>query len=147
MPQTEATREVLWNISQVWVMYAMFILSIVIAGYGVYRRASLWRKGLPEDRFDQPWRRLGLLLQHALGQQRTIRERYAAVFHSLIFYGFIILAIATTVVMLDYDFGLPVMRGAFYLYFQSLIVDLFGALTLLGVGIAAVRRLWLKPKK
>ncbi|MGH9832126.1 MAG: heterodisulfide reductase-related iron-sulfur binding cluster, partial [Blastocatellia bacterium] len=35
----------------------------------------------------------------------------------------------------------------FYLYFQSLIVDVFGALVLVGVGIAAIRRLIVKPKK
>jgi len=40
-----------------------------------------------------------------------------------------------------------IMRGAFYLYFQSLVVDLFGALTLVGVAIAAVRRFILRPKK
>jgi Fe-S oxidoreductase len=49
--------------------------------------------------------------------------------------------------MLDYDFGLSIMRGAFYLYFQSLIVDLFGALVLVGVGVAAVRRFVIKPVK
>src|SRR5688572_27331060 len=51
------------------------------------------------------------------------------------------------VVMLDYDFGLSIMRGAFYLYFQSFVVDVFGALVLIGVGIAAARRFVLKPAK
>src|SRR5262249_21914731 len=35
----------------------------------------------------------------------------------------------------------------FYLYFQSFTVDLFGALVMIGVGIAAVRRMMIKPKK
>lgn len=141
------TREVLWNISHVWVMYVMFAVSLVVAGYGFYRRVALWRRGLPVDRFDHPVERLKLLLKHALEQRRTAREKYAAVFHTFIFYGFIILTVATTVVMLDYDFGLPIMRGAFYLYFQSFVVDVFGALVLIGVGVATIRRLVLKPKK
>ncbi len=145
--QIEATRPVLWNITHVWVMYAMFVVSLAIAGYGVYRRAALWRRGLPANRFDRPLERLKLLVKHALEQRRTAREKYAAVFHTFIFYGFIILTIATTVVMLDYDFGLPIMRGQFYLYFQSFIVDVFGALVLVGVGVAAIRRLIVKPKK
>jgi Fe-S oxidoreductase len=147
MPQTEATREVLWNITHTWVMYVMFAVSLIIAGYGFYRRMRFWRLGQPADRFDRPVERLKLLFKQALGQQRTLRENYAAVFHTFIFTGFIILTIATTVVMTDHRFGVPIMRGAFYLYFQSLIVDLFGALVLVGVGIAALRRLFLKPKK
>src|SRR5262245_522712 len=147
MPQSEATREVLWNISHIWVMYAMFVTSIAVAGCGIYRRVRLWRNGLPDDRFDRPLERLGMLLKHALEQRRTAREKYAAFFHTFIFYGFIILTIATTVVMLDYDFGVTIMRGVFYLYFQSLIVDVFGALVLAGVAIAAIRRLVIKPQK
>jgi Fe-S oxidoreductase/nitrate reductase gamma subunit len=145
--QIEATRPVLWNISHVWVMYAMFVVSLAVAGYGFYRRVALWRRGLPANRFDRPAERLKMLVKHALEQRRTAREKYAAVFHTFIFYGFIILAVATTVVMLDYDFGLPIMRGQFYLYFQSFVVDVFGALVLVGVGIAAARRLIVKPKK
>jgi Fe-S oxidoreductase len=147
MISNDPTREVLWNISHVWVMYLLFVVSLAIAGYGVYRRVKLWRRGQPARRFDRPMERVMLLVRHALEQRRTVRERYAAVFHTFIFYGFIILTVATTVVMLDYDFGLPIMRGQFYLYFQSFVVDVFGALVLIGVGIAAIRRLIIKPKK
>ncbi|MBO0724684.1 MAG: 4Fe-4S dicluster domain-containing protein [Blastocatellia bacterium] len=145
--QIEATRPVLWNITNVWVMYALFVVSVMFAGYGVYRRVAMWRRGLPANRFDRPAERLKALLKHALGQRRTIREKYAGFFHALIYTGFIILTAATTVVMLDYDFGLSIMRGAFYLYFQSFVVDVFGALVLIGVGIAAARRLVTKPAK
>lgn len=147
MDPIEPTRPVLWNITQIWVMYLMFAASLVIAGYGVYRRVGLWRRGLPDDRFDQPLERLKLLLKHAVAQRRTVRESYAAVFHTFIYTGFIILFIATNVVMADHRFGVPIMRGAFYLYFQSLIVDLFGVLVTAGVGIAAIRRLIIKPRK
>jgi len=142
-----ATRPVLWNISHDWVMYVLFAASLIIAGYGLYRRLSVWRRGVPADRFDRPAERLGLLLRHAAAQSRTVRERYAAVFHTFIYTGFIILFIATTVVMVDHRFGVPIMRGAFYLYFQSLIVDLFGGLVLVGIAIAYLRRVVLRPKK
>jgi len=145
--QIEATRPVLWNITDVWVMYALFVVSVIVAGYGVYRRVAMWRRGSPASRFDRSAERLKLLLKHALGQRRTIREKYAVFFHTFIYTGFIILTVATTVVMLDYDFGFAIMRGAFYLYFQSFIVDVFGALVLVGVGVAVVRRLFIKPGK
>src|SRR5262245_10469232 len=110
--QIEATRPVLWNITNVWVMYALFVVSVAVAGYGVYRRVAVWRQGLPAYRFDRPAERLKTLLEHALGQRRTIRENYAALFHTFIYTGFIILTAATTVVLLDYDFGFSIMRGA-----------------------------------
>jgi Fe-S oxidoreductase len=147
MDQTTATREILWNISHLWVMYLLFVVSLGIAVYGFYQRIAVWKKGQPLDRFDQPLARIKKVLTHAAAQQRTIREKYAAVFHTFIYTGFIILVIATTVVALDYDFGFTIMRGAFYLYFQSFIVDVFGALVLVGVLLAAYRRLITKPKK
>jgi Fe-S oxidoreductase len=147
MNQTSPTREVLWNISYSWLLYVLFALALLTAANGFYRRLETWVRGLPANRFDRPLERLLMLLQNAAAQRRTVRERYAAVFHTFIFTGFIILFIATTVVMVDHRFGVPIMRGAFYLWFQSFIVDLFGALTLAGVGIAAWRRLKLKPKK
>ena len=64
----------------------------------------------------------------------------------MIFWGFIVLTIATTVVMLDYDFGLPIMHGYFYLYFQSFTVDVFGGLAIVGIGMAAVRRWIARPQ-
>ena len=147
MSNSQATREVLWNISYSWVMYLMLAASILVAGIGVYKRIELWRKGLPADRFDQPLERIRMLLKHALGQRRTVRESYAAVFHTFIYTGFIILTAATTVVMIHHDFGFEIMKGAFYLYFQSFIVDVFGLMVLLGVGIAVTRRLVIKPRK
>ena len=142
-----ATREVFWNITNVWVMYLLFVISLFIAGYGLYQRLARWKRGLPLDRFDRPSERVRMLLRHGLAQGRTVRDRSASIFHSLIYTGFIILTIATTVVFLDYDLGLPLMRGTFYLYFQSFLVDVFGALTLAGILIAAGRRHLVKPRK
>ncbi|MBI2820548.1 MAG: (Fe-S)-binding protein, partial [Acidobacteria bacterium] len=100
MNTAEATRQIYWNISHVWVMYVLLAPTLVVGGYGLYRRISSWRRGLPLARFDQPVARLKLLLNHALAQKRTARDRYAGIFHLLIFYGFIILTVATTVVAL-----------------------------------------------
>src|SRR4051812_18179762 len=145
MNPARATREVFWNIDHVWVLYALFLLALATAGYGLHSRLRRWRRGQSEHRFDRPLRRLAFLVRHALLQQRTWRERYAGTLHALLFWGFVILTVATTVVLIDYDFGLPVMRGWFYLVFQSLIVDLFGALACVGVAMAAWRRWVGKP--
>lgn len=127
MNHADATREVLWNIHHVWVMYALLLPTLGVAGYGFYRRVKSWRRGQSEPRFDRPLARIGLLLANAVLQLRNWRKAYPGTMHAMIFWGFIVLAIATTVVMIDYDFGIPIMRGNFYLYFQSFFVDVCGA--------------------
>jgi Fe-S oxidoreductase/nitrate reductase gamma subunit len=146
MNTAAATREIYWNISHVWVMYALLVPTIGIGAWGLWRRVQRWRRGKPDasrfaSPFDRPIERLRRLLDHSLAQRRN------PWFHRLLTWGFIILTIATTVVALDADLGTSIMRGTFYLYFQSLIVDVFGALVLVAVGIAAARRSITRPKK
>ncbi|HEV2861732.1 MAG TPA: heterodisulfide reductase-related iron-sulfur binding cluster [Pyrinomonadaceae bacterium] len=143
----EATRQIYWNVSHVWPMYALLVPTLLVAGYGVYRHVARWRRGQAAARFDRPTERVKLLLKHAVAQRRTARERYAGLFHLFISYGFVVLTIATTVVAIDADFGTAIMRGRFYLYFQSFTVDVFGALVMLGVLMAAARRYGKRPRK
>ena len=130
-----ATREVFWNITQIWVMYALLVPTLLIAGYGIFRRVRLWRRGKPAQRFNQPLTRLRMLFRDAIVQRRTWQEPFAGALHACLWWGFIVLTIATTVVLLEHDFGLPLMRGWFYLVFQSFVVDVFGGLALVGVGM------------
>ncbi len=141
------TRQIYWNISHIWVMYALLLPTLGIFVFGLYRHFRNWRKGTHVARFDRPWFRLQLVFKHALAQRRTARDSYAGIFHRFISYGFVVLTIATTVVALDADVGTTIMRGNFYLYFQSFTVDLFGALVLVGTGMAAARRFVSRPRR
>lgn len=140
MTAGEPTRAIMWNISHAWLMYALFAVALAIAGLGILRRVQTWRRGQPAHGFDRPRARVRRLLVHALGQRRTLRVPDAGLMHAGISVGFFVLTVATTVVLVEYDLGLPVMRGAFYLYFQSFAVDVFGALVIAGVAVAAFRR-------
>ncbi len=142
----EPTRQIYWNITHVRVMYALLFPTLVVAGFGFYRHINRWRRGLPLARFDRPVERFRLLLNHALAQKRTSRDAYAGIFHRLIVYTFLVLLAATTIVALDADFGTAIMRGRFYLYFQSVFVDVSGALLMLGVVLAVIRRHLFRPK-
>jgi Fe-S oxidoreductase/nitrate reductase gamma subunit len=141
------TREIYWNIGGVWVMYALVIPTLLIFAYGIYRRFRLWQLGKPELRFDDPVLRLKGLSLYALGQARLLNDRYGGVFHTLMFFGFAILFIGTVVVMIHEDFGVRVMQGSFYLFFQSLALDVFGLLSVLGILIALYHRYLLRPKR
>jgi Fe-S oxidoreductase/nitrate reductase gamma subunit len=147
MNPADATREIGWNISVIWLMYVLLAPTLVVAGYGLWRHIRLWRCGQPALRLDRPAQRMGMVVRHALLQMRTARQAYAGSFHLMVFAGFIVLMIATTIVMLDFDFHTSIMKGRFYLVFQSLIVDLFGGLALVGIAMAAVRRWIRRPRQ
>lgn len=142
-----ATRQVLWNISHVWVMYALLVPTLLIAGYGVYRRVRRWRHGQPSARFDRPIERMARVWKMAILQLSIWRDPLAGALHAMMFWGFVTLLIATTVVMIDHNFNVPIMHGTFYLYFQSMFVDCLGAMAMVGVALAAFRRWGLRPKK
>lgn len=147
MDPTQATREVFWNIQYSWLVYVLMVPTLGILAWGFWLKIRRWRAGRPAVRFDRLGERFQLFLRNAVGQGRTLRSRYAGLFHSLVYTGFIVLFLATTVVAIHHDTPLHIMKGHFYLIFQSLIVDVFGLFVLLGVALAAVRRWVSKPAK
>lgn len=146
-PVAEATREIYWNISHTWIMYVGLAITTAIGGYGIYRRVSRWFQGGKIGGFDRPLDRIKLLIDHAVLQKRTLRHKYPGIFHAMIFWGMLTLVAATTVVALQADFGLQIMHGRFYLYFQSCFVDILGLIATIGLGLAAARRWGSKPEK
>jgi Fe-S oxidoreductase len=142
-----ATREVYWNISHTWVMYVLLVPTLLMAAYGVYRRVRRWRLGHGRLQFDRPVERLRRVLSAAIAQKPIWRRPLVGAFHSMLFWGFMTLTAATIVVFLDHDFNIPIMQGRFYLYFQSLFVDLMGALALIGCLVAGARRWIGRPKE
>ncbi|MFH0727305.1 MAG: (Fe-S)-binding protein [Pseudomonadota bacterium] len=147
MDSSQATREILWNISHAWLMYVLLVPTVLIAGYGLYQRIVLWRKGVAIDRFDSTAKRLKMVVRHVVLQIRLARNTFGGVFHGFIFWGFVVFLLATGIIMVDYDFNIPLMRGHLYLYFQSLVVDFCGAAALIGLLMAGVRRWLIKPGK
>ncbi len=141
------TREIYWNISGIWVMYVLLVPTLLIFAYGLYRRLRLWRIGKPEERFDAILERLKGLFVYGVGQARLLRSRYAGLFHLFFFFGFVILFIGTLVVLVHEDLGLRIMQGNFYLYFQSLALDVFGLLATLGILMAVYHRYVMKPSR
>ena len=142
------TREVFFNIRHVWVMYALFAVTLATFFYGFYRHWQRWSRGVPADRTDRPWQRLQALLRQTAAHDRLLkRYRSMGFFHLLFFWGMVILTAGTTVVFIDNDLGIHIMRGAFYLYFQSLALDVFGALFIVALLAALVNRYIARPSR
>jgi Fe-S oxidoreductase/nitrate reductase gamma subunit len=142
------TRQVYFNITQVWVMYLLFGITLAVFCHGIYRHWRRWQIGRPVDRFDQLSTRLRLLLKEGLGHQKLL-QRYsgAGLAHLLIFWGFVFLFLGTVVVFIHEDLHIHIMQGSFYLYFESLTLNVFGVLSIAGIVTALVQRYVRRPKR
>ncbi len=142
-----ATRHVYWNIEGAYlIMYLMLIPTFAIFAYGIWNRVRLWFIGKPEVRWDQVKERLKMVVKHAVLQNRLKQNKLAGFFHLWLSWGFVVLFIGTLVVMIHEDLKIRIMQGGFYLWFQSLALDLFGTMALIGTVIGWVRRVIMKPR-
>jgi len=151
-PLSEATRPLMWNISQVWVMYALFVIALAVFAWGVYRRIEFWRKGKSDNERLADWgKRLGILLREVFLQKQVRNSAFPAILHCLVFYSFIVLVVTTLIIMIQYDAGhllgleISIFKGFVYVFF-SVASELGGILILVGLAMAAYRRYVLKPE-
>jgi Fe-S oxidoreductase/nitrate reductase gamma subunit len=142
------TREILWNVpkSVEIGMYVSMGIAAVIFFYGFYKRYTRWMRGKPEVRLNRVQWRVWDFFYYAIGHRRIAEQAYPGIMHLSIFIGFLILFIGTDFVALQYDLGLHIIFGKFYLYF-SLFLDLFGLAFMGGILLASWRRFVIKPEK
>ena len=153
----EITREVYWGIpfSGEVVFYLLTAVTLAIFGYGIYRVARRCLRG--HDGEAGSWRplfrRLGRSLW-AIGSEWTVfrADPYAGFMHLLIFWGMVVLFLGTVTITVDYDIlrpinpGLQFWHGPVYLWY-SLVLDVLGALLIIGTSLALVRRYLIRPAK
>jgi Fe-S oxidoreductase/nitrate reductase gamma subunit len=142
-------REILWNLppSTATIMYALFGAVVVVFAWGIYQRVGAWRRGRAEkeDRLDDLWGRTVDALRIGLGQQKVFERNIGGLMHLAIYSAFIVLFIATCLVALEFDLGVRILDGGFYIVFK-LFVDTFGLILLAGVFVALVRRHLFRPE-
>ena len=149
-----------WN-PALWVYSIMFLAAFVLI-YRFYQQARLWRKiGRPEVRWDQPARRLGLLIKYWIAQVRVLGERYSGIMHVAIAWAFFVFFIGTTLAAIDGHLfqlfqvlgnqqaltdpeAFKFLKGGIYLVYK-LVLDLFTVAFLVGAGMAVYRRFVKKP--
>jgi Fe-S oxidoreductase/nitrate reductase gamma subunit len=128
-------------------MYSIFALSMVICTWGLWRRVELWSLGRPDDgRFKDTKRRLKIAWEQIFKQRKTNAEKEPALFHSLIYIGFLALLFTTTMVAIDHDLGIHIYNGKYYLAI-TLLSDILGVCYLAGVLIAFHRRYIVAPDR
>jgi Fe-S oxidoreductase/nitrate reductase gamma subunit len=142
-------REIMWNLPPLAavVMYSLLGVVILIFAWGLSERVGAYRRGREEreDRLDNLWERAEDALKIGFGQQKVLERKISGLMHLAVYSAFIVLFLATCLVAVEYDFGIPVLDGNFYLGFK-LFVDTFGLLLLAGIFVALVRRYLFRPK-
>lgn len=142
-----ATREIMWNIPSSFkvVMYALFFLSVGMLFWGFYKKFQYITQGKglkslrgPEGLFavKMNW---GAFFYTIFFQGKVGRKKWVGFFHSLIFYGFVVLWIATDLVAIHYDTPFEVFKGTTYKVI-SFLADWAGIAMILGIVFAFKRR-------
>src|ERR1039457_1750426 len=90
------------------------LLGTVCFAYIVARRLAPLLRGQRDPRFDQPFTRLGRVLQFWLGQWRHPRYIAAGILHVFLFAGFIVLVVHTIFLLALGTSAHPSMPGGLY---------------------------------
>src|ERR687892_1443673 len=130
--------------------YGLVVVSTAIFVWGVARLALKYRRGRGSFLLDQKGGRLRRVVKTTLDHS-LIRRRdaLAGLGHLLVFYGFLVLFIGTSILAFQDNVADPLLgfdfwRGWFYLGY-SLFLDVFGVALVVGLAIMAVKRGILKP--
>jgi Fe-S oxidoreductase/nitrate reductase gamma subunit len=148
-PVAAATRIVYWNVPGHNWMYAALAPVLALFAWGMWARVRRWFIGraAPASTGAAPRPHLRDAIRLGLLQRLTLRDRGPGLIHLAIYSGFVTLFLGTVVVFIHQDLGIKIMRGWFYLIFQSLILDVMGLVCLGGVVAALYRRLVLRPDR
>ena len=142
-------REIMWNLGDpaAAVMYSLLAVVILVFAWGLFERVTAYRKGRAEreDRLDNLWGRTLDLVKIGLGQQKVLEKTIGGLMHLAIYSAFLVLFLATCLVAVEYDLGIRILDGTFYVVFK-LFVNTFGLLLLAGVLVALVRRSVFRPR-
>lgn len=149
MNPTDVTRELAWNIPGWYIALMYFFLILALGGFytGFRRKWDMYRQGQPDPtRTDELLKRLWRGIVHGIFQRRLMHRKRAGWWHGFIFWGFLMLWIATDLVALQMDTPLDFFYGPVYLT-VSFLADIAGFILLVGIGIALWRRYVEKPER
>ncbi len=128
---------------EIALFWLMTLGAVGFFAWTIRQRIATLKAGLPDNRFDQPWVRLKGVFTLALLQKRMVRDKYAGFYHILIFWGFCVLSLRSLGLVLEGlfpAFHMTEALGRFGYGYQA-TKDIFEVLVLLGLGLAAARRI------
>jgi len=140
----EATRQLFWNTDGKGLMNLFALISCLIFLIGCSQKIRGWQKGR-SIHYDNIGLRFKIFVSAVIKHDKGIyRGTFRRFMHLGVFYGFIILTIGTLTIALQDHFGIPLFYGKKYLTL-SMLMDLFGLMAMIGIGMAAYKRYIDKP--
>ncbi|MGI5912065.1 MAG: heterodisulfide reductase-related iron-sulfur binding cluster [Syntrophomonadaceae bacterium] len=135
------------NIPYEWLIYFIMFIPIGVFLFGAYNRIRVWLLAKGQlHRNDKICARIFSWILYSFAQARVIRKPLAGWMHALLFWGFLVLALAAGVDAAHYWIGWPHIEGFSYISFSA-VVDIFGLLALIGIIVLAVVRYIQKPQR
>jgi Fe-S oxidoreductase/nitrate reductase gamma subunit len=147
----QLTREVFGNVPG-WAVVAFYILAAAAVGiwlYGIARRVQLWLKGRREGDGINWKLAVGRLMRDVLLERRVLGRGFASVAHVLLFSGFFVLFIGTTLISIEHiladvlgrEPGNPVFHKGVYFGIYEVVMDVAGVALIAGCAMFLWRRL------
>ncbi|HIG30945.1 MAG TPA: 4Fe-4S dicluster domain-containing protein [Verrucomicrobiales bacterium] len=148
------TREVFGNIpeSSQRIFYGIACLSLLVFGGGVFRRIRYWKMGKPSTS-SFSWRALvRRFIKEIITQKRVLGRKTVGIAHVLLFSGFVILGMGTTLIGIEHwsadllgrEADQPVFHFGWYYLIYEFVLDTFGLALLIGCVLFMKRR-WSRP--
>ncbi|HOX28298.1 MAG TPA: respiratory nitrate reductase subunit gamma, partial [bacterium] len=142
----QAGREYYWHVHNHWIMYILMVISFGFFAFGAYKKIMMWKAMKPAgERFSDIPKRAFKMLMDVMFQKRVRTKFFPGFFHSIIFWSFMMLVLATAILTIEIDTPLEFFHGNIYLV-VSFFADIAGALLIIGLCIAIYRRYVMKPK-
>jgi len=143
----EATREIMWMIPS-WMKVLMYLSLAVASGLffkGLLEKYKYVTQGKNPKNLLPNKLNIANFIQTIFFQGKVQRDSFVGIYHTMIFYGFMVLFIATELVAIHADTPFKIYTGTTYKVI-SFLADVGGLFVLLGIGFAYYRRYVLKPK-
>jgi len=150
----EFTREIYWNVGHgaltLVPMYLLVIVAITVTVKAFLKRIAVYKQGQPLNRTDSLGLRVSDLLKNVILQKKVAQVPWPGLFHGLFFWGFFLLFIGTTLIVIQADFtdllfDYVFLKGTFYKFF-SITLDIAGIVAMIMLGVLFFRRYILKPE-
>jgi Fe-S oxidoreductase/nitrate reductase gamma subunit len=149
--QAQLTREIFGNVPG-WAQALFYLLAVAAVAswvYGVFRRVRMWKQGR-HNGSGVNWRMaVGRLARDVLLQRRIWGRGAASLAHVLLFSGFVVLLVGTTLIAIEHvladslgrEASNPLFHKGTYFGVYEVVMDVFGVALVAGCVMFLVRRI------
>jgi hypothetical protein len=126
-------RELFWRIGAGWLFYALAALAVCLLLVGVAAHLQVWLKSAPKGKVALSREALKQTISDVLLGLRVLKgEVSAGIMHALLFWGFVVLTIGTTLLLI-HEHVFPFLAGKSHLLFE-ISMEIGGLILLAGIS-------------